>query len=214
MVEIIPAILPHSVQELEEGLSKLKGVAPFVQIDLVGKNVLTGMETIPLWESFDFECDIMLPNPSAEVQECIDVGASRIVVHANLESAREALEKLQKVRAGDFAIAVGVALGAHDMPEELQKFENLYDYVQVMGIDEVGKQGGPPDPHHHEIVLIAELRKRFPNLFIQVDGGVAPHVRELAHAGANRLIVGSAIMNSDNPKALIQSLYTEANAGS
>jgi hypothetical protein len=62
MIEIIPAILPKSFAELEEGLSRLRGVVPFVQIDFVGKNVLSEQESIPLWEEFDFEADVCCPN--------------------------------------------------------------------------------------------------------------------------------------------------------
>jgi pentose-5-phosphate-3-epimerase len=82
-----------------------------------------------------------------------------------------------------------------------------------MGIDHIGRQGEPPDPHHHELLLIAELRTKFPKLLIQVDGAVAPHVRELVQAGASRLVVGSAIVNADNPKEVYKALYTEANVG-
>jgi hypothetical protein len=83
MIEIIPAILPKNWSELERGLEMLQGVAPLVQIDLVGTNVLLGKYSLPLWEEFDFECDIMLKDPAAEVQSCIDVGAARILKYCS-----------------------------------------------------------------------------------------------------------------------------------
>jgi pentose-5-phosphate-3-epimerase len=212
MIEIIPAILPKSFEELERGLERLKGIAPFVQIDLVGGNVLTGREAIPLWEEFDFEVDIMLPDPEVHVRSLIDLGASRIIVHALASTAHQALEMLQETRVGEYRVAVGVALAAHDTPEALKSFAGLYDYVQVMGIDHIGKQGEPFT--EKALTLVKNLRAESPTLSIQVDGGVAAHVRELAEAGANRLIVGSAIINSDDPQAEIKSLYTEANVRS
>lgn len=209
MVEIVPAILPKSFEELEQGLARLSGVAPLIQIDLVGENVLSGQETIPLWEEFDFEADSMLPNPVAEVRYCIDLGFSRIVVHADALGAKEAMTMLQETREGDFAIQVGVALQSADSPEELTEFVGLFDYVQVMGIAHIGSQGQPFDPR--AIALIKELRVQFPELIIQVDGAVAPHVRELVAAGANRLVIGSAIMRAENPREVYKALYTEAN---
>src|SRR3990167_561047 len=80
MVEIVPAILTKSFEELSRGLKRLSGIAPLIQIDLVEKNVLAGQETIPMWEEFDFEADIMLPNLQQEVRHCIDLGFSKIVV--------------------------------------------------------------------------------------------------------------------------------------
>lgn len=212
MVEIIPAVLPKSFEELEEGLSRLRGVAPFVQIDFVGSNVLAEQETIPFWEEFDFEADIMLPHPSQEIRRMIELGASRIVIHAEANDARAALEMLQETRGGDFGVMVGVALGAQDTPADLTPFEGLYDYVQVMGITHVGKQGEPFNPASLE--LIKNLRAHWPELPIQADGAAATHPQELAQAGASRLVVGSAVMTADNPKEVIERLYNEANARS
>lgn len=231
MVELIPAVLPKSFAELGQSLEFLRGVAPRVQVDLVGVNILAGQSAMPLWKEFDFEFDIMLPDPRAVVQDCIDMGASSMVVHVTatetatlgVAKGREALQMLQDKRGGDpdrpndqghpgvFPIEVGVALRSHDTPEALEDFKNLYDYVQVMGIDHEGRQGEPPDPHHKEIELVRALRAKFPNLMIQVDGAVAPHVRELVAAGANRLVVGSALTQAPNPNAVYKALYTEAN---
>lgn len=211
MADIIPAILPRSFEELEAGLAHLKGVAPLVQIDLVGTNVLKDREAPPLWEEFDFEFDIMLPNPAGEVVRCIELGASRIVVHAHSANAREAIQFLQQYRGGAYPVEVGVALASHGELEALQNFEGLYDYVQVMGIAHVGKQGEPFDMRALE--TIKALRAAYPELVIQVDGAAATHPRELAEAGADRLIVGSAIINAVDPKETLLSLYNKANVG-
>jgi pentose-5-phosphate-3-epimerase len=212
MVEIIPAVLPKSFEGLEHGLGRLHTVAPLVQIDLVGTNVLEGHYALPFWEEFDFECDIMLTNPAGEVQTCIDAGASRIVVHAEAITAKEALTMLQQMRGGEIPTVVGVALRSHDTPDALSPFDGLYDFVQVMGIDTIGKQGEPADPHGKELELIKALRAEYPELVIQVDGAAASHVQELVAAGANRLVIGSAIVNASNPEEAYKTLYTEANA--
>lgn len=212
MIEIIPAVLPKSFEGLEHSLGRVHGVAPLVQIDLVGTNILKEKYSLPFWEELDFECDIMLPDPAREVQTCIDAGASRIVVHAEASSAHEALNVLQPMRGGPIPTVVGIALRSHDTNEALKPFEGLYDFVQVMGIDTIGKQGEPPDPHGKELELIKQLRMQFPELVIQVDGAAAAHVGELVAAGASRLVVGSALVNANDPKEVYKSLYTEANA--
>lgn len=209
MIDIIPAVLPKSFKELEQGLERLQGVAPLVQIDLVGTNVLAGREAPPLWEEFDFEFDIMLPQPEAEVARCIELGASRVVVHASVATAGEALQFLQPYRSGDYAVAVGVALSSTAAPDELKRFEGLYDYVQVMGIERVGSQGQPFDAR--VLDTIKNLRASYPNLVIQVDGAAATHPQELVEAGASRLVVGSAVINAPNPKEALKALYNKAN---
>lgn len=212
MIEIIPAVLAKSFSELEKTLERLKGVAPWVQIDLVGKNILEGRDELPLWDEFDFECDVMLAHPAAEIEHCLEIGAARIVVHSQNPEAKQALESLQDKRGGDFPVEVGIALRAHDEPQVLDAFAGLYDYVQVMGIDREGSQGQPPDPHNKELGLIRALRATYPRLIIQVDGAVAAHPKELADAGADRLIVGSLIVNAEDPKSSYKQLYTLVNA--
>ena len=79
-----------------------------------------------------------------------------------------------------------------------------------MGIGRVGRQGEPFEPH--SLALIERLRKRYPDLTIQVDGGVTMETaRSLVQAGANRLVVGHAIFTADNPEEAYNALYTEAN---
>ncbi|MBY0472746.1 hypothetical protein K2Q00_00460 [Patescibacteria group bacterium] len=209
MIEIIPAILPKSVDELEMALVRLRDVAPMVQIDLVGENILADETVMPLWEHFDFEFDIMLPDPEAHIEKCVALGASRIVIHADGESAKEALESMQHLRGGSYAVEAGVALRAHDEPSVLALFEGLYDYVQVMGIDTIGVQGQPPDPHHKELELLKTLRVLYPNLPLQCDGGVAAHPREVAEAGATRLVIGSGITKAEDPARAFEQLQKE-----
>ncbi|XP_066492817.1 ribulose-phosphate 3-epimerase isoform X2 [Tiliqua scincoides] len=51
------------------------------------------------------------------------------------------------------------------------------------------------------------LRTQFPSLDIEVDGGVGPDtIHKCAEAGANMIVSGSAIMKSDDPRAVINLL--------
>ncbi len=209
MVDIIPALLVRSKRDLEAGLERLRGVSSWVQIDFVNANYLEGQEAFPHWEEFNFEVDLMLAGQASEAQALVGLGAARVVVHAAGGEAREAISALQQYRAGDFAVEVGVALRSVDTPDVLSEFEGLYDYVQVMGIAVEGSQGQPPDPQAEE--LVRALRAASPSMLIQVDGAVAPRVKELVEAGASRLVVGGAIVNADNPKAVYKELYTVAN---
>jgi len=209
MVDIIPALLVRSKRDLEEGLERLRGVSNWVQIDFVGSNYLEGQEAFPLWEEFNFEVDLMLAGQAHEAQALVSLGAARVVVHLAGGEAKEALEMLQQYRAGDFAVEVGVALRSSDTPDALSEYEGLYDYVQVMGIAQEGSQGQPPDPQALE--LVRALRQAYPSMLIQVDGAVAPRIKELVEAGASRLVVGSAIVSAENPKAAHKELYNRAN---
>ena len=208
-IEIFPALLVGTKRYLEEGLERLRGVSSWVQVDLVGTNYLEGEENFPLWEEFNFEVDLMVPNQLGVAEEMVALGAARIVVHAAGGEAREALNALQAYRSGDFAVEVGIALRSSDTPEVVKEYEGLYDYVQVMGIAQEGSQGQPPD--ERAVGLVRALREAYPSMLIQVDGAAAVRAQELAQAGVSRLVVGSAIVTADNPKAAHKELYNRAN---
>jgi len=210
MTDIMPAVLPHNLDQLAESLARLKGVAPLAQVDVVS-DIFGDEEGLPEWEEFDFEFDLYV-EPATFVVRAVELGASAVVVHARHHSAAQALQALQEYRTGSFAIKVGVALRPTDDVSVLEQFLGLYDYVQVMGIDNEGRQGEPFNPRTVE--LVAALRQANPSLFIQVDGHAAGHEQALAQAGANRLVEGSAILTADNPKVALKEAYTRANNGS
>ncbi|MEK7613076.1 MAG: hypothetical protein AAB449_02965 [Patescibacteria group bacterium] len=209
MIDIVPAVLPKSVGELTETLARLKGIASLIQIDLVGENVLAESEAVPQWEEFDFEFDLMTHDSLQDARSAVSLGATRVVIHSDFPKAAEALEMLQQTRSGNYPVLVGVALPCVVEPAALDDFAGLYDFVQVMGIAEVGAQGRPFDAR--ALTLVSALRATHPKLLIQVDGAVAGHAKELVAAGANRLVAGSAIVNADDPKKVYTALYNSVN---
>lgn len=51
------------------------------------------------------------------------------------------------------------------------------------------------------------LRTQFPSLDTEVDGGVGPDtIHKCAEAGANTIVSGSAIMKSEDPRSMINSV--------
>lgn len=231
MVEIIPAIMPKSFADLEEHAKRVHGMAPAIQIDIVDgqythhktwpykdrssfDNIVAQERGLPFWQDFDFEFDLMIQDPGVEVMNFVHAGASRVVVHAGASGAVEGLRKLSEVREdfGAFTVTTGLALLPDMQPEVLESFDTLFDFVQVMGIKHEGRQGEPFD--RHALALIERLRHRYPDLVLQVDGGVnLDTIPEIVGAGANRLIAGSAIFGAEDAGAAYRALYTKANAG-
>jgi ribulose-phosphate 3-epimerase len=57
------------------------------------------------------------------------------------------------------------------------------------------------------------LRSRFPDLYIEVDGGLAPDtVGQAAAAGANAVVAGSAIFGAADPGGVIRQLREAVDA--
>ncbi len=232
MIEIIPAVLPKNFADLEKHLGAVRpevSGSKMAQIDVVDgvfarnktwpyrdgdtfATIVADEKGLPFWEEFDFQFDLMIDHPETRVMEFVRAGASHIILHARSEGCVNAFETLVNLReeGGAFTIKAGLALLPTAQPEELEPFEAQFDFVQVMGINKVGYQGETFD--RHAIYLVERLRKRYPELPIQVDGGVnLENMRELITAGATRLVVGSAIFGKDDPIAAIAELRAEAN---
>lgn len=230
MIEIIPAILPKSFDDLQRHADIVHPFAKKVQVDVVDGHFARGKtwpykdgtsfekikeeeRGLPYWEDLDYEFDLMIDSTHEHAMDYVHAGASHVVVHAHAQGAVEGLRKLAEVREDDngaFSITTGLALLPNMQPDVLESFDTLFDYVQVMGIDHEGKQGQPFD--EHAVALVERLHRRYPDLVIQVDGGVSMDTAPLlVRAGAVKLVVGSAIFNADNPQHAYEALYTLVN---
>jgi ribulose-phosphate 3-epimerase len=126
------------------------------------------------------------------VDEWVSTGATRVIVHAEMKGdLAMAITKL-KDRA-----EIGLALNIETAIDVIEPFKDEIQFVQCMGIDHIGFQGQKFDDE--VINKIKEIKARYPQLPISVDGGVSlESAPKLIEAGANRLVVGSAIFDSDN----------------
>ena len=58
-----------------------------------------------------------------------------------------------------------------------------------------------------ELPKVQALRKRYPDLHIEVDGGLSPKtVDQAADAGANVIVAGSAVFGAQDPSEVITKL--------
>ncbi len=230
IVDIIPAVLPQSFDDLREQLKPLQGIIVQAQIDVVDGHYAKGKtwpyrdtstfekivqdeHGLPFWDKVDFQFDLMVQNPHLVLRDYISAGASQLVFHAKSTGVEEALQVIVDMRnddIGNFSVRAGIGIGALDQPDILEPFEAQFDFAQVMGVDREGRQGEPFDKK--AVYLVERLRRRYPHLPIQVDGGVSlENVRALVDAGANRLVVGHAIVKADDPAAAYKEFVALAN---
>jgi ribulose-phosphate 3-epimerase len=167
---------------------------------------------LPLWDEFDFEADLMVFEPQQVVDNWVVAGAKRVILH--IESVKDFGALLSTLRgsypragADSIGIEIGVALNPDTPNESIYPFLDELDFVQFMGIQKIGYQGQKFD----ERVLgkIAELRAKYPQCIISVDGAVSTETApRLMKAGANRLAVGSAIFANESPRQAIEQLQS------
>jgi ribulose-phosphate 3-epimerase len=210
-MNILPAIIPESFEDLESRLLQVRGLAHVVQIDICDGRLtpsaswpyigdrgqlgeILGQERgFPLWEHFEFEIDLMVLNPSHEYEQWIDAGASRIIFHYKESEATVLKDLMQKTK--ERGVEVGLALHLDHAVEVFEEFKELCSIVQFMGIKHIGFQG---EPFEKEVLeRVKKAKELYPDTVVSVDGGVNFDTGPmLVEVGADQLIVGSAIFGN------------------
>lgn len=206
-VSLVPSLPAQSFVEIEVLLDLLKGVAHGVQIDIVDgqfaphvswpfteSDVPKALEKLSVYTHFEIEMDCMCMNPEVYLDTFVKLGAKRVVIHAGSTENYEAC--ISHARENGYRIGIGIknSISPTLRDELVQKF----DFVQVMGIENIGVQGQPFDTR--TLDTIAALRSISPDLEIAVDGAVnAETIPVLFAAGVNRFAPGSAIAKVEDP---------------
>lgn len=193
---IIPAIIPKNQTELTTKVKPLRGVVPYVQIDVcdgIFVKTKTQFHELPFLDEIEYELDLMISRPEDSLEEYIELQPARIIIH--LESVKN-IQKLflilERVRG---IIEIGLSIQNDTSEELLEKYIEDVDFIQVMGIATIGSQGQPFDERCLE--RISYLHRKYPHLPMSVDGSVSEEtIVRLRDAGATRFVAGSAVFGT------------------
>ena len=225
-MKIIPAIIPTNLGDIAAHIEKLDGQAQSLQIDLVD-GVFAGEPSWPwnlskkdfssefeklldaltaLSQTYEIEIDLMIREPEKIIKKILDTGVTRVVIHHG--STEKILECL---RYRNTNTKIGIAFTNDISAEVVKEYGDSIDFVQCMGIKEVGVQGNPFDARVLE--NIKEIHEIYPSLEISVDGAVSTFTLPLLKAaGAIRFVVGSAIFAESDPVQAFEKLQQLASA--
>jgi len=211
MTIVIPAIITKNFTQLENKVALVKDYTEFVQVDITdGKfthnmtwpyigdegeyaQLVTEEIGLPFWEEVDYEFHLMIEKPEETVGEWIKIGASRIIIQI------ESTEKMQEIidQCKTAGVAVGIALKPSTDNKLLAPYTEQIDCIQCMGNEELGRHGAPLDVSVLEKIKF--LRETYPDINIAIDIGVHKETAgDLVDAGADTLVAGSAIFDTEN----------------
>ena len=212
---IVPAVIPASKEAIIDFSEKLRFSREF-HLDIVdGRFVQTvswpyqpigePMSVKSYLDSYTLEVDLMVAEPIKAANEWIEAGADMLVFHVETLS----LDEFVKFESST-TVSVGVSAHGDTPLDTLISYAKHADYIQLMGIYEIGSQGQPFD--EAVITKIEVLKKHFPEKSITIDGSVNKDtIKKLYIAGADRFICGSAIVLQENPEIAHASLQALIN---
>ncbi|MFH1848723.1 MAG: ribulose-phosphate 3-epimerase [archaeon] len=196
---IIPAIIAGSA---EEALGRINAVrfAPLLQLDVMDGRFVPGHSL-----DFDFdlpdgtyEAHLMVKDPRHWVKRFIN-RVDTLLVHYESGGFRELRDYVRQKGK-----RIGLVINPETGIEQVQHFLEGIDQLLVMTVNP-GAYGAKFLPG--ALDKVRRARQRFPDLDIEVDGGITPDTIGLAGAaGANMFVSGSYIIKSGDPREAIRRL--------
>ena len=209
-IKIIPAVLARNKSEF---ITQWEKVAPFfshIQIDIVdGQFVKTTTPFKPehirqFVKNHDLEIHLMVKNVAKHLAEWSKLTqVKKIIWHYEAEGNNQSIScladflKQQKIQA---SLALNLDTPLSVLKNNISKINT----VLLMGVYP-GRQG----QKFEEKVLakIKNLRRLYPKINIEIDGGVnADNFQKIKNAGANLIVIGSYLQKSKNIKLDLKNL--------
>ena len=173
----------------------------FVPNITIGAPVIKAMKAVC---DVPFDVHLMISEPLKYIGDFADAGADIITFHVECDSDVE--------KTIDKILECGCKASLSVKPKtDISAFYPYMDKLSMVLVMTVEPGFGGQSFMADMMPKIEKLRKDFPNVDIQVDGGVNPETVKLcAKAGANVFVAGSAVFKSDDPAATIKQLKENA----
>lgn len=212
MKRIAPSILSADFTRLGEEVKAVeKAGADWIHVDVMDgrfvPNITIGpmiVKAVKRVTALPVDVHLMIQEPERYVEEFAAAGADLIAVH--VEAGGHLNRTIQQIK--DTGVKAGVALNPSTPIETLAWVLEYLDLVVIMSVNPgFGGQKFIPNSLERISALKTMITEKKLSTLIEVDGGVnAKTVAAVAGAGADVLVAGSAVFNSDDYQATIDEL--------
>ena len=207
MALIAPSLLAADFARLGEALRTIKDAgAGIVHVDVMDghfvEDISVGQPVVRnLRKATDLTLDLhlLIERPERFVGEFLAAGADRLAVH--IEATTRLHQVLEVIRKQ--GVQAGVALNPSTPVDSIVDLVGEFDYLSILSSDPGLSERTFIPRSAEKVRAAAALRdERRADFVIQVEGGIrVEHMERLVQAGADILVAGSAIFNSEDPKA-------------
>lgn len=207
-VIITPSILSADLTRLQEEVSRVEACADWLQVDVMDghfvPNLSFGAPMIKsLKTALPIDVHLMVSNPTERIAEFLELGVKNITFHAEAVQDTNARKSLIKAIRNGGATA-GIALKPATLLSAIDDVIEDIDLVLIMSVEPgFGGQEFLPAV----LQKVRALHERFPDLMIQMDGGITEKTAPLCiESGCTNLVAGSFIFGSKDPAVAIARL--------
>jgi len=212
MIEIAPSILSADFARLREEIQAVERAgASLLHVDVMDgrfvPNITIGLpvvKAISRATRLPIDAHLMIVEPGQYAEQFVKAGAQMVSVH--IEADAHAHRTLSAIRAA--GAQAGIAINPATSLSALEDVLKFADYVLLMSVNPgFGGQKFIPESLEKLRRLRRMIDERGLKTRIEIDGGIdADNIAEVAAAGAEIIVSGSAIFATDDPGAALNKL--------
>lgn len=214
--KIAPSILSADFWKLGEDVLMVEnGGADVIHVDVMDGHFVPNITIGPLIvkamkgrTKLPLDVHLMIENPGSYLEAFIKAGADYLTIH--YEASTHLHREIQVIKQA--GVKAGVSLNPHTPVSVLEDIIDELDLVLIMSVNPgFGGQKYIPNTAKKLQQVQALLKERgLEHIEVEVDGGVKENnIAEIAAAGADILVAGSAIYGAENPVAVIQAMKAQ-----
>ncbi len=211
-MKIAPSILSADFTDLKSAIALCQSAqTDYLHIDVMDGHFVPNLtigpvvvKSIRCKTDLFLDVHLMVTNPEMLIEPFVNAGADSITFH--IEAAENPKHLIEVIRS--FNKQVGISIKPGTPLNMLESYLQYIDLILVMSVEPgFGGQGYIPESTDRiieidKILKTMGLRKQ---IIIEVDGGIKlSNAKIVKDAGADILVAGSAIFNSENPHQTIE----------
>ncbi len=212
MIEIAPSILSADFTRLGEEIAAIeRGGAAVVHVDVMDghfvPNITIGLPVVRALKQatqLPLDTHLMITNPGLYAEQFVEAGASMVSVHVEIDPhLHRTLEAIRKKGA-----MAGVAINPATPLVMLEEALPYADFILLMSVNPgFGGQKFIKTSLDKVLRLRRMIDERGLKTRIEIDGGIDRHnIAEIAAAGAEIIVAGSAVFNEADPAQAVREL--------
>ncbi|KAI8080819.1 ribulose-phosphate 3-epimerase [Gilbertella persicaria] len=153
-----------------------------------------------------FDCHMMVSNPSQWVDDIAKAGGQMYTFH--IEATTEPLKLIQQIHAAGMQAGVAIKPGT-SVDAVMGEIAEQCDMILVMTVE---PGFGGQRFMAQCMPKVEALRRAYPDLDIEVDGGLSLETIDAsADAGANVIVAGTGIFKAEKPDEVIATFKEKVN---